>query len=491
MLFEIEGVQPNLTSFSVQTDVVSLDPSDTSAGVGGVAVSTPLHNSGLTDLWNFLYGSHSTLRVGDSSVPSVITEMNLSDLDQLSLSGEMPLRPLQAHQLVLPFQGTFNNAIRHIVESVLVAPSLEFDASLPVRTTVVPAMYGNVWVFLREFMNLHRIEVVVKPNGVLSFRAVGAGMVIYDIENTTHAPKSQGVTVSGAKASEYVAVEYFNNEYITSGTVYPVSTEEPNVISVEAGEVAVIELQTLTGMSQVNQPPAMDWIGPDFDGEGTTGGYTIAGDDGLPVKASSWLEAGGNVRVDIKEDDPYTLIVTVTAPTDGVLATVNDANTAAPYHLAMTDGTLYPRFFVTGTGVRTEPQELTLYTGANDAIVEPGVGFTATNPHVGSLSQAYDVGLRLAQAYSGASTEYTRSSPSYDNFTDTQGAKFKTPDANYRVQSASYTPEGVAFTATAHSTFDDFHERWATRPKSFNDFNSFWALQPKKRFRDFAVSPLR
>lgn len=483
MKLSVEGKTPQVTDFSVQADVVSVNPADTSAGVGGITAIAPLHSSGLQDLWNFLYGSSVELDFVGAKTSASILEVQLSEHDNLSITAESPLRPLQAIGLVAAYRGSVRNCLTRIVRTILSVP-ITFHTSVPFTTTTIPAHYGNVWVFLRDFMTVHRIELILNESGGITFRKMGASTAVFDKSDSMTA---LGISVSGENASEYVGIEYFGNRFITNGVVYPVEGEDPNVISVNAGETAEIELTTLTGMNSVNQPTPRDWIDNNFVGSG----YTIAGDDGLPVKASAWTAAGGSVRARIKPDDPYTILLTVTAPTDGVLGTVDDRNTAAPYHLAMTDGELYPRLFITGTGVQTEPKTLEIYTGADDPLVEPGVGFTLTNPCVGSLTQAYDVGIRVAQAYCGANSSVSLSTPSYEDFTSAPGGKYETPDSNYRVESVSYSPTGASVTAHDHTTFDDFNAKWATRPHTFNDFNAYWAAQPKRRFRDFAIAPLR
>lgn len=483
MKYSVEGVQPQITDFSVQTDVVSVNPADTSAGVGGMSVSAPLHSSGLQDLWNFLYGSSSQLEYNGAVSQMRILEMQLSDQDNLSLTGETPLRPLQASTLIPAYQGSLRLCLSRIINLIRAFP-VYYDVSVPSYTAVVPAHYGNVWVFLREFLTVHRIELVLRDDGGVLFRAMGSSPAEFDDSNSFTA---LGITVSGETAAEYVAIEYFGNTFVTNQTVYPVAGEDPSVISIDAGEIATVELRTLTGMNSVNQPVPMDWIDEGFTGSG----YTIAGSDGLPVKATSWAAAGGRVRAEIKPDDPYTIILTVTAPTDGILATTNNLNTAAPYHLAMTDGELYPRLFITGTGVQTEPKTLEIYTGADVELVEPGVGFTLSNICVGTLSQAYDVGIRVAQAYCGANTSVSRTSPSYSDFNTAPGGTYRTEDSIYRVESVSYGPTGASFTAHDHTKFDDFNAVWADRLHTFDDFNAYWAAQPKSRFHDFAIAPIR
>lgn len=491
---KINGREPQVTDYSYQADVVSPNPANTSAGIGGLSLNMPLVNSGLEDQWNLLYGDTLDLSDNGSQTRSTIVNMSLSDYSGLALSGESPLRALQAVTTVQPFRGTLPACIEHFFNTIDSVFTLQFDPSVPnTPNVVVPAYYGAVWPYLRDFLSVYRVELVLGAANNVIFRAMDSIGVMYDLSTSQPNPISRGETVSGDHVVELVEIEYFGNQYVTNGTAYPVKDEDPSVVSVKAGETAVIELTTKTGLSSVNNPTAVDWIGPEYTGEGTVGAYTVAGDDGLPVKASAWIAAGGSVTATVKPDDPYTIILTVQAPTSGILATVDSRNTAAPYHLAMTDGELYPRLFLTGTGVRTEQQELVLNTGASDVLAEKGIGFTLSNRHVGTLAQAYDVGLKVAQYYSSPTPAMSRTAPYKisDNFTQTQGSKFRGKDQMYRVDSVSYRKGGVDITGTLHTTIEDFNDEWATRPHTIADFNAYWGAQQKHRAQDFAVAPLR
>lgn len=488
----IEGRKPQLTNYSIQADVVSHNPADTGAGVGGTSVSMPLESSGLEDIWPTLYGSSVNIIDGTRGNTSVVTSMSLNDYDTLDLSAEGPLRALMATVLLKPFAGTVRKCVTHFISSVDPSLTVTFENVSTTDTATVPAYYGSIWPYFREFLTVQRLEIVASSLTSFTVRKMDSNTTVhYDQISTQPSPTARGIVGQGDQVAEKVQINWYKNEYITNGTVYPVVGEDPSVISVNAGEVAIVELKTKTGMSSVNNPTAVDWLGAEYTGEGTTGAYTIAGDDGNRVAASSWTAAGGNVTANIKPDDPYTIILTVTAPTNGILATVNSANTAAPYHLAMTDGNLYSRLFITGTGVRTEENNIVLDTGADTLNTEKGIGFTLDNKHVGSLSQAYDVGIRVAQACSGIriSTSRSAATPVQDSFTATQGALFKTPDRNYRIQSATYSPTGVSFEAVQHTTFADFNSRWSG--KKFSDFNASWTAQEKHRMLDFGVLPLR
>lgn len=486
---QINGKSPQVVDYSYQADVVSPNPANTSAGIGGLSLNMPLQHSGLEDEWNLLYGDTLDLDDNGAKTRSTVVNMSLSDYSGLALSGESPLRALQAYMTVQPFRGTLHACIEHFFNTIDSGFVLQFDPSVPnTPNVVVPAYYGSVWPYLRDFLSVNRVELVLGSANNVIFREVRSAGVSYDLSTSQPNPIARGETVTGDHLVEMVDIEYYGNQYVTNGTAYPVKGESPSVISVRAGETAVIELTTKTGMSSVNNPVAVDWIGPDYSGEGTLGAYTVAGDDGLPVKASAWTAAGGSVTTAVKPDDPYTIILTVQAPTTGILGTVDSRNTAAPYHLAMTDGELYPRLFITGTGVRTDQKSITLYTGASDILAEKGVGFTLSNKHVGSLAQAYSAGIWVSGYYSAPTIATTRSAPAKiaDNFASVQGSRFRGKDQMYRVDSASYRKNGVDFSATMDTIFSDFNEKWAG--KTFAEFNTYWT---GKTFSDFTVIPLR
>ena len=154
----------------------------------------------------------------------------------------------------------------------------------------------------------------------------------------------------------------------------------------------------------------------------------------------------------------------------------------------MTDGELYPRLFITGTGVRTTENSIVLNTGADSEVVEKGIGYTLSNPCVGTLSQAYDVGLRVAQAYAGVvlSTSRTSHKSPSEDFMTTPGSRYSDGVSMYRVDSATYKPGQVSFGATQDNTFADFNTRWAG--KKFSDFNTYWA---GRSFEEHSLAPLR
>ena len=492
VILTVDGKRPQAATYSLQTDVVASDPSNTSAGVGGLAVTTPLHSSGLKDSWEFLNGKKVSLTFQDDNPESFlasIQNVTLSNLRELSFSGESPLRPLQGVHRVPPFTGTRAEAIQWILSSV---PN--FQSTVTVNSSVtgnatVPAYHGEVWPFFRDFLSANKLEAVVWNDQGILIRPWGSAVGSSHSGGSIPQPTSFTEDISGDQACELVEVNWYENDYLVNGTAYPVAGEDPNIISVNAGEVAVIELKTNMGLSSVNNPVPVDFLGAGYTGEGTLGSYTIAGNDGNKVSAAAWVAAGGSVTTAIHHEDPYTIVLTVRSPTSGVLATPDNRNTAAPYSIAMTDGTLYSRLFITGTGVRTGENTLTLNTGASGELAQSGVGATLDNRHVGSLSQAYDVGIRMAQAYSGVrksiSQSYVDSSNRF-NVWSRAGSVLSGGRSNYRVTSVSTTPEGTSETLEPFNTFADFNSRWTG--KTFSDFNSEWS---GLRMQDFSVSPLR
>lgn len=486
----LDGKSLQTAQFSIQSDVVSRDPSNTFAGVGGVSVTTPLYTSGLDDTWDMLYGKELHISSDSQEFNAGVLTADVNDLLTLSVTGESPLKVLQGTATVPPFTGTMRQALNHFFSpfNSPVVLSMSDDVG-NITDVVIPAYYGEVWPFFRDFLSANKLESVITGRNAVTIRkwdSVGGKPIM---GGNFIQPSTINESVSGEGMSEKVSVKYFSNEYVTNGTVYPVVNEDPSVISVNHGDIAVIDLRTSTGMLSVNQPVAVDFLGKDYTGEGSVGAYTIAGSDGNRVSAAGWMNNGGRVEAQIKEDDPYTVILTITSPIVSDLPTVDNKITAAPYSLAMQDNReMYPRLFLTGTGVKVEENEIEIHTGASGDAVELGVGFTLDNRHVDSLSKAYDSGIRLAQAYSSPRKTISRSVPDLGGrvFTDSQGSILNGERANYRVISSSLTETGVSESAEPHTTFSDSDSRWSG--KKFSDFNSWWSGYT---FQEHAISPLR
>lgn len=481
---EIDGKRPQTVSYSIQADTASLDPSNTGAGVGGVSVSTPLHSSGLQDSWEFLNGKTLELKNPLNTHTYSIQNAELQGKSTLSISGESPLRPLQGTYRINPFNGSLAECVRWILQSVPTFTA-EVIVSSPANPKIsVPAYHGEVWPFFRDFLSANRLSVTVWDGNSVSIDSIGG--LVRDTSLTSRSTTGIVESISGDQACEQVAVKWYKNDFLTNGTAYPVAGQDPNIISVNAGEVAVIELKTGMGLRSVNNPVPVDFLGAGYTGEGTMGSYTIAGNDGNKVSAAAWVAAGGSLTTEIHVDDPYTIVVTLRAPTSGVLATPDSKNTAAPYSIAMTDGTLYSRLFITGTGVRTEENTLTLSTGATGDLVQAGVGATLDNKHVGSLSQAYDVGIRMAQAYAGVRKSITRTYTDERMIPLNIGTRVADKSAYYRVTSITKTDDSSNDVLEPYTMFSDFNTKWAG--KTFSDFNTEWG---DLRMQDFAVAPLR
>jgi hypothetical protein len=490
----VDGKNPQVTQYTVSSDIVSLNPSDTSAGVGGISASTPLHTSGLGEDWKFMFGSIATIRDGAAAFSGMVTDAQLDDYDNLTVSAEGPLRVLNTEGLIPPFQGTISQCINHIMSAVTSGVSVVFDSNVSSDSTVyrLPAFYGAVWPYLRDFLVVHRLLVLNDPTGAVRVsRASSRASIPYNVPGAPQVTRLNESFVSGSTA-EQVEVEWYGNQWVTNGIVVPVRDEDQSVISIGIGEIAIIEIPTKTGMSSVNQPTPVNLVDLNANYAGTNGRYSVFGDDALPVSAAAWTASGGSVKVDVKPNDPYTLLVTVTGPNTDALATTTGGRTLGPFHLASSDNSnQYSTLRITGTGVQTYPQTVTLDTGADDPMAIKGVGTTLQNVHVGSLSQAYDVGIRLAQAYSGAGMKVDVEIPfnHSDSFAQLQGGFFSKGDAVYRMESVSYSAGSASLSGVQHTTFGDFDARWAG--KTFGDFDASWVAQSKRRFRDQGAAPLR
>lgn len=318
---------------------------------------------------------------------------------------------------------------------------------------------------------------------LISALAHSFNLVAYGVDM---APRSSVVTtlenisewvseVSSGSPATAVEVAWYETTYGTQVEVYPPEGGADTVITVNAGEVLEVELPTDSWIRSVNQPVAVDWVESDphyYDG--TSGVYSVAGNDNRPITAAQWTAQGGAVSVRVKEDDPKTLVVTVVGA---------QGTQYAPYQIAMTSGNNYNSLRVTGSAVRQKRNTVTVATGADVDTASSGPAVSVDYPFVQSLDQAYSLAARLAVRYSGIVPSFSGSAEgvlptqvvehSYKRFLVTQTEGDETNLVSFQAQHAT--------------NMADFEGKWAG--KTMADYEAYWSAS--KTMREFMIQPLR
>lgn len=395
----------------------------------------------------------------------------------VNLTGDSMLSLLNSDHTVAPMNTTLRNVLLAYLGKVGL-PNVLYPVDIPNdignRAVVIPGWSGNVWDNLKQLCAVQKIEVAL----------VGNRIVFRHLRTTTHnldRTVTQSWDVNSQNTARQIQIYYYNHKYTTRGEVYPVIGDEPSTYQVDAGEVMTFSVQMQASLLTVEQPVATEFV-QNRPYPNTSGVYSVVGNDNLPIKPAQWTANGGSVRVAIDEVDSSILHVTITGASD---------TTYAPYRIAMSSGNHYNSLHITGTGVFWDKKLLTLDTGASTAVTGEAVGTVVDVPYVSTLSQAYDMGLRIAQRYAGptytlASNLVPAQSPQTLPLGNTAGARVLLDDVSFRVDSATINPETIAFDASLDTTFADFSNKWLGA--SFADFNTQFA---GKTFKDFTLIPLR
>lgn len=266
----------------------------------------------------------------------------------------------------------------------------------------------------------------------------------------------------------------------------PATTEDMQILSVNAGETTSYDIQLNAWVSSVNQPVAKDLIGPEERTD--EGAYCVAGADGLPVTAAQWLGQGGKVVVSLT-DDPSVIKVEVTAPSLDILPGPDGGNRLAPYSIAATSGdnTMYNGLHITGTGLRFNRTELVLPTGVNSDITIEEIGVTVDNPWISDSEKAYDIGVRAAQAWAGPTYTFTEGTTSKRHaLRNVVGGRFGGDLVKFRVENATGSSSGIRCQGISDTTFQDFDDSVDTMT-----FNAWATVMSGLSFEQWATVPLK
>lgn len=515
----LQGLNTNVVNYSVQEDATTDDVGNFNGGFGQISVQA----SAVKDS---LYGVTDTLSLSDDvlgKTVGVIREVTVQDGD-LSVIADSALGVFDADQAVSPQTTTLLAAMTYYCNLAKVTNPLRVDASIANRQVNFPGWSGNMWDGLKQILASQKIEmslvfedVVVRP----------LRTIIANIDRSTSLTRRVG----NQDTCREVEVFYYNHQRVVNREIYPWNIPDPNVYSVNAGETVSFRLELNASLLSVNTPTYVPWV-PDEETTSTYGMYSIAGNDGLPVTYAQWVDNGGGLSVRLA--DPSVVEVTVSgARVPGL----------APFRIAMTAGasSYYNSLHITGTGLRWDKKSVVLSTGATSAVTGESIGLTVDNPNIDTLSDAYNVGLvaagRKSMTYtlSGTAHNINRTDGStgqvyarisdfnaavlagttigtfnttwngqsiaqfnaywaslVDNLFENQafgnaaGARILTPDANFRISSATISPSGLDFDADLDTTISDFNTAWSG--KLLSNVNTAYS---GRSLMDFSITPLR
>lgn len=212
------------------------------------------------------------------------------------------------------------------------------------------------------------------------------------------------------------------------------------------------------------------------------GVYVVTASDNLPVESTEWVAYGGSVSVAIS-DTPGGIDVTLVGPRAEI------PGVPAPYSLMVSDGeTQYPAFSVTGSGVFTDPETLSVLTGADENKTSVEVAQEIDNFFIIDLEQAYDRVVWAATLASGPVITLTATIPAtaVSSFGLGAGSLVSYKSSIYRVVTCNITNGTATITATPYVTTADVDALWTT--DDTGDWDGYWG---SNETLDQKIKPLR
>lgn len=530
------GVDSNQADYSVQEDATTIDASNYNGGFGQISISavkTP----------DSKFALNKTLRLEDAvqgKVTGTVRDITTND-QQVTFVADSIIGLFNSYQEVGPYSGTLTGLIQHYMDIVGITNALEIPGTTlidgypgPLGDRPVKALgfSGNMWDQIKRFLVAQRLEMAQVYDKVV-VRNLRVNTATLDRST------SLGEQVNTQTLSKLIEVNYYNlvEQPGYAQEFYPVPSQgEPTIYQVDAGEEREFSVPLDGSMYAVNQPTMIDFV-QNRPYPGTNGVYSVVGNDDLPIQPLQWAAQGGWLRASVSPDG-NTLTIRVKGMRNTALQ---------PYRIAMSSGggTYYNSLHITGEGITSTKETLTLYTGAPPHSTGEDVGITIDNPNISTLAEAYTAGLVAAGTYAGPNyvlsgtvvglnrpdadqsavtatmkdfnqwwydqaypnsmsqfngvwtpdlmadwnafwEEYISNSFANQAFGQAIGARILTEDINFRISSTTTGPGGVQFTATEDTMQADFNDVWVGA--TMEDFNN---QQAATSMGEFALAPLR
>lgn len=383
----------NLEDYSVVEDATPMDPNSMTGGYGQISFDILDYRD-----YRLLRGKEFLL---DDTVKGrtsgLVTEFTNNN-GLVTITTDSALGVLNSWQHMPAFVGYVDDLIEMWFAKVGLEVPIRYEGAVAAQHVTVQAFIGNLWDHLKQFLAANKIEMALVYNTIV-FRHFRHFDAVTDnlIDITTG--------VSLGETARTVEVSYYNNEYVSYGELYPPASSyskkregaeedvsELTIMQVDSNETVEYTLQLDATPIRVDRNPEMvEYVDDRPYAESV---YSVVGSDDLPITPARWSAGRGWLRVNISDDDPTQLIVTLHGSSD---------NSLAPYRIAMSSGSgnYYNSLHIMGEGTRFREDFVTIHTGATVDTTGTEVGVRVQNRFITTKSQALDTGKHTAAAYSG------------------------------------------------------------------------------------------
>ena len=481
-----KGASSNLTGYSYKEESFSLNPADPSGGVPEFNFDVVV-----TDDTPLLYKSRIQVLDEDGIsygyLTGTVTGVDVSDATA-SVPVQSHLGALVATRALPPVSGTLSAAIRQYMDVCGLADTLVVF-SAPVigsRPVAYPGGEQEVWTWVKEIMAAQQLVFTPLGSGPVFISPAGESGVL-----TQNFDVSRGLSISEGELARNVEVKYYNNVYASNELVYPAGgwNDEVEVYQVGAGEVNEYEIELGVSVMSFKQPTMVSYVASGYSGPNSV--YAIAGNDGLPVPAALWRDAGGKLELELLEDT-QTFRLTLTGPVG------TWADNYGPFRVAMAadsgGGSTYSSLRIVGNGIFMHEESVIVPTGVEDKDTAQEIGITVESKAIATRTDALNVAPIVAAGYAGTLIEKSSGLSRNVASEPVLGGAWlggltlilvETADSQYRVRSANYGPASADYTAEPYVRFSDLDDRWGGMT-----FAQMESLYSGMTFTDLAIKPL-
>lgn len=337
-------------------------------------------------------------------------------------------------------------------ESNLTGLTYSYDATSDPHV-ILPAWSGDVWTKLKEICTAHGIEIYLDED-TIHVDDVGSRTITFD--NNTPL-RVEPVSLFGGREIVITA----QHPTAGGGTVFDAGLANTRY-QIDVGQRKTVYAST------TNYPVTVDPLVPTSVLPVLPGQYYVLDNAGLNVTPSAWVAAGASVTA---------FITNVPGQIGFILQGPNTAISgfSGPFTFADSLATTgSPALTLTGTGVFTNPEEITFQTGANESKVTQQTARTIRNIAIDTLDRLYQRAPLAIDEVSGFNTTVSFQMPTSDllGFGATLGAVVTAQGSKWRITKVSFGVLTADITAVSFNSIDDIDT--ATTGLTIDQRDAIW-----------------
>lgn len=353
------------------------------------------------------------------------------------------------------YDATVGSYFRYLCELVGISAT-SVDSKFENIPVTYPGWTGNVWKYVKDFAAANRAEVALVDDTVVLRTPRTRTIPLEGIAGPT-------VSVDSTLTSQFIQVNNYNATWGVDQNAFSATS----VYQVESGGTTVAEVSIPHFLDAVNNPIATNKMNV-LDTTGS-GQYTVVDSQGLVVDSAWWNSNGGSVKVERKQDDPNGLRIIITG------ARFSPEAYVGPFRIGRDAGGIVPALTITGTGVFTNKVTHRIRTGVSPSQTSTIDASVIDNVFLTNADLAYTRGLDAACLAAGPTVRLSgviRYDLKGQEFGITAGSRVKYADNVFRIVNATYSSQGISFSAVADMTFADLTDLYSYTFAEFNQDNA-------------------